>query len=191
LGRERPRERGVCRATALPPCPLPHTALHFRTSGKERIMSTPEEIVNEVLEDTYGGGTRYAEPNRWDEAGLTLALARGDVDESAVRELILRAIEIDREQRSPLEDWAHNVAALMAEDKSNDWREEIAQLMAITGEADARIAELTAAWEDAVNYGETGEHHARAADYALSEDDWRAGLSDDEAAEITRLIEWR
>lgn len=46
-----------------------------------------------------------------------------------------------------------------------------------------RIAELTAEWEDAT--GDT------ASDYALSEDDWRTGLDDDEAVEITRLIEWR
>ena len=31
----------------------------------------------------------------------------------------------------------------------------------------------------------------RASDYALSEDDWKAGLSDDEAAEIVRLLEWQ
>lgn len=52
-----------------------------------------------------------------------------------------------------------------------------------------RIAELTAAWEDAVNYGELPEYHARASDYTLSEDDWGAGLNDDEAAEIVALIE--
>lgn len=52
-----------------------------------------------------------------------------------------------------------------------------------------RIAELTAAWEDAVNYGAAPEDHARASDYSLSEDDWRVGLSDDEAAEIVALIE--
>jgi len=28
-------------------------------------------------------------------------------------------------------------------------------------------------------------------DYVLSEGDWRAGLGDEEAAEIARLIEWR
>lgn len=52
-----------------------------------------------------------------------------------------------------------------------------------------RIAELTAAWEEAVNYGELPEYHARASDYTLSEDDWKAGLNDDEAAEIVALIE--
>lgn len=52
-----------------------------------------------------------------------------------------------------------------------------------------RIAELTAAWEDAVNYGAAPEDHSRASDYSLSEDDWKVGLSDDEAAEIVALIE--
>lgn len=52
-----------------------------------------------------------------------------------------------------------------------------------------RIAELTAAWEEGANYGELPEYHVRASDYALSEDDWRAYLSDDEAAEIVALIE--
>lgn len=50
--------------------------------------------------------------------------------------------------------------------------------------ADARIAELSAAWEES-----TGD---RASDYSLSEDDWLVGLGDEEeAAEIVRLIEWR
>ena len=53
-----------------------------------------------------------------------------------------------------------------------------------------RIAELTAAWEDAVNYGETEQTH-RASDYVLSEDDWKAGLSYEEAAEIVALIQQR
>lgn len=52
-----------------------------------------------------------------------------------------------------------------------------------------RIAELTAAWEDAVNYGELPEYHAHASDCSLSEDDWQVGLSEDEAAEIVALIE--
>ena len=52
-----------------------------------------------------------------------------------------------------------------------------------------RIAELTAAWEEGANYGELPEYHVRASDYALSEDDWRAYLSDDEVAEIVALIE--
>lgn len=51
-----------------------------------------------------------------------------------------------------------------------------------------RIAELTAAWEEGANYGETGPT-VYASDYALSEDDWRAYLSEDEAAEIVALIE--
>ena len=58
--------------------------------------------------------------------------------------------------------------------------------------AEQRIRTLTAEWEEAVNYGrEDHEEPHRASDYALSEDDWRAGLDDEEAAEIARLIEWR
>ena len=58
--------------------------------------------------------------------------------------------------------------------------------------AEQRIRTLTEQWEEAVNYGrdESEESH-RASDYALSEDDWRAGLDDEEAAEIARLIEWQ
>ena len=51
-----------------------------------------------------------------------------------------------------------------------------------------RIAELTAAWEEGANYGES-EPTVRASDYALTEDDYRAYLSDDEAAEIVALTE--
>ena len=55
--------------------------------------------------------------------------------------------------------------------------------------AEQRIRTLTAAWEESTNWGADEPH--RASDYALSEDDWRAGLDDEEAAEIARLIEWK
>ena len=51
-----------------------------------------------------------------------------------------------------------------------------------------RIAELTAAWEEGANYGEASPTVC-ASDYALTEDDYRAYLNDDEAAEIVALIE--
>ena len=55
--------------------------------------------------------------------------------------------------------------------------------------AEQRIRTLTAAWEESTNWGADEPH--RASDYTLSEDDWRAGLDDKEAAEIARLIEWK
>lgn len=58
--------------------------------------------------------------------------------------------------------------------------------------AEQRIRTLTERWEDAVNYGrDESEEPYRASDYVLSEDDWRTGLDDEEAAEIARLIEWQ
>lgn len=58
--------------------------------------------------------------------------------------------------------------------------------------AEQRIRMLTEQWEETVNYGrDESEEPYRASDYALSEDDWRAGLDDEEAAEIARLIEWK
>lgn len=66
----------------------------------------------------------------------------GDVQETSwsyIEGVIAEAIEADRAQReSPMSDpvielreWARTVSQFMAEDKSNDWREEIAQLEAI------------------------------------------------------------
>lgn len=67
----------------------------------------------------------------------------------------------------------------------------IAEIVWEPGEyAEQRIAELSREWEEAVNYGEHGTP-TFASDYALSGDDWRAGLDDEEAAEIVRLIEWQ
>lgn len=42
---------------------------------------------------------------------------------------------------------------------------------------------------NAMNKANIAPH--RASDYALSGDDWRAGLSDDDADEIAALIEWQ
>lgn len=53
-----------------------------------------------------------------------------------------------------------------------------------------RIAELTAEWEEGANYGEAEPTH-RAADYALSEDDWAVYLGTEGAAEIVALIQRR
>lgn len=57
--------------------------------------------------------------------------------------------------------------------------------------AEQRIQHLTSKWEETVNYGLDENEGHRASDYVLSEDDWKDGLSDEEAAEIVRLIEWK
>lgn len=49
--------------------------------------------------------------------------------------------------------------------------------------ASVRIEELTTAWEAATGY--------TASDHALSAEDWKIGLDDDEAAEIARLMKWQ
>lgn len=106
--------------------------------------------------------------------------------------LITEAIEADRAQRQVSRPTWEMLNALLAEWESlDDDVDSFIQKWVTTldeGPA-ARIAELTAGWEEATNYGADEPH--RASDYALSEDDWKAGLSDDEAAEIVRLIEWR
>ena len=55
------------------------------------------------------------------------------------RELLDAGLEISPIKNSlkELREWASTVSQFMAEDKSNDWREEIAQLEVIEGRLDA------------------------------------------------------
>jgi len=109
------------------------------------------------------------------------------------RQLIIQAIEADRAQRQPeiyiVQNEAGDVVDVFrdADEATAVYQEGysvIEETIWEPGEyASVRIEELTDAWESAT--GDT------ASDYALSEDDWKVGLDDDEAAEIARLIKWR
>ena len=86
-------------------------------------MKTPEQIAAEVID---------ARPGFWRE--------RSASEQIVIRhDLLIAAIEADRAQREfpmsdpmiELQEWASTVSQLMAEDKSNDWSEEIAQLQVI------------------------------------------------------------
>ena len=82
-------------------------------------MNTPEQIADATL-SRFGYSVH--------DPGRAMAEAAA-----------IAAIEADRAQRErpmsdpliELREWASTVSQFMAEDKSNDWREEIAQLEAI------------------------------------------------------------
>ena len=82
-------------------------------------MKTPEKIAAETLRATSAFPVQPDGP--------------------ALRALMVRAIEADRAQREfpmsdpmiELQEWASTVSQFMAEDKSNDWSEEIGQLQVI------------------------------------------------------------
>ena len=52
-----------------------------------------DEIVADLIEETYGEGAGHAEPNIYGEVGLTLALAQGDVDADDIVELMRQAAQ--------------------------------------------------------------------------------------------------
>lgn len=83
------------------------------------MMKTPEQIADATMSH-FGFSVR-------------------DPDRAMAEAAAIAAIEADRAQREQpmsdplieLREWASTVSQFMAEDKSNDWREEIAQLEAI------------------------------------------------------------
>lgn len=140
-------------------------------------MKSPEQIAREVMKFHRGRPDSQIVAN--------------------IPSMVAAAIEADRAQRYRVtesdmddmlgewENFAGDVsyfyskwAALLSDDRQ-EWIE-------------GRIAELSREWEDAVNYGrDEDEPYHHAADYALSEDDWRAGLDDEGASEVVRLIEYQ
>lgn len=144
-----------------------------------------------LIEDTEGHRmTTYKTPE--DIADATIDTVTTLTPKGA-RQLIIQAIEADRAQRQPeiyiVQNEAGDVVDVFrdADEATAAYQEGysvIEETIWEPGEyASVRIGELTDAWEAAT--GDT------ASDYALSEDDWKVGLGDDEAAEIARLIEWR
>ena len=115
------------------------------------------------------------------------------------RSIMIAAIEADRAQRQPeiyivQNDVGDVVGVFRDADEATaayqDGYSIIQETVWEPGEyAEQRIRTLTASWEESTNWDADELHHA--SDYALSEDDWRAGLDDEEAAEIARLIEWK
>lgn len=63
------------------------------------ITDDSEAVAETVIAARYGDGTAYATLNEYGESGLTLALARGDVDADDIRAMIAEAIAADRAQR--------------------------------------------------------------------------------------------
>lgn len=109
-------------------------------------MKTPEQIAEQTIIHLYPAeGARYGgcEDAAWK---IDREAVVGAMDGNMILGLMAEAIEADRAQREhpmsdpliELREWASTVSQFMAEDKSNDWREEIAQLEVIEGRLDAR-----------------------------------------------------
>ena len=170
---------------------------------------TPEQIAEEAAR-TVLRDNGLKNPAREDPlAVLGFEMGEGIEYEEALKQFALAVIEADREQRHH---WDGEIYIVQGEngdvlDVFRDADEAsaayqyttsgapysiIAETVWEPGEyAEQRIRTLTADWEEVVNYGrDEGEEPHRAADYALSGDDWRAGLCADDADEIARLIEW-
>lgn len=155
-------------------------------------IKTPEQIARQAMT-----GPRWAAVDPW---GVWQ-----EGREAALIGAITSAIEADRAQRHHRDgeiylvqnDTGGVVGVFRDADEATaayqDGYSIIQETVWEPGEyAAARIQHLTSEWEETVNYGRgESEEPYRASDYAISEDDWRAGLDDDEASEIVRLIEWQ
>lgn len=133
-------------------------------------MKTPEQIAHKVIQD-------FDDENQTEEGARP---GFGILADEDLVEWMAAAIEADRAQREQidLEAFITEYEAYQGDDVSyfiHAWQSGY-------WVAD-RIAELTAEWEDAT--GDTAEN------YALSGDDWRVGLGNEEAAEIVRLIDYQ
>lgn len=89
---------------------------------------TPEQIAEEVAVSIYNHDGDAAERIEH-EAKV------GDMDGDMILGLMAEAVKIDRSQRAnalgALHAWASTVSQFMAEDKSNDWSEELDALAEI------------------------------------------------------------
>lgn len=79
---------------------------------------TPLALAVAALDRRFGKDSPYAQPNEFDEVGMTLALARGDVDRDTVVEMIAAAIADDRAHRPAAEnDEQRNIVLSALHDK--------------------------------------------------------------------------
>lgn len=92
-------------------------------------MKTPEQIAREAVRQYI---TAPFARNQMDPRELIAGLGLSNAQAASIFDMVIDAIEADRAQRehltSELQEWASTVSMFMAEDKSNDWSEEIAQL---------------------------------------------------------------
>jgi hypothetical protein len=152
-------------------------------------MKTPEQIAADVL-DGLDYGSDDAERNA---RRAVEGFRSGWLDEGALLSLITGAVEADRAQHRPeiyiVQDYSGDVVDVFRDaDEATAFFQDgysvIEETVSEPGErAEYDIRSLTRAWEEAT--GDT------ASDYQLSEDDWRMGLDDDEAARIVRLLAWK
>lgn len=162
-------------------------------------MKTPEQIAAMQAQFIYAAAHEvHVTDVGANDAGLAAT-------ERATLAAIEAAIEADREQRHHWDAEIYIVQNDAGDVVDTFWDADeasaayqagysiIAETAWEPGEyAEQRIRTLTEQWEEAVNDGrDESEEPYRASDHVLSEDDWRTGLDDEEAAEIARLIEWQ
>ena len=61
-------------------------------------LKTPEQLGREAIDNHYGIGTRWEEPNQCGEEGFTRAQVESDIDADDIRLLIEEAVHADRAQ---------------------------------------------------------------------------------------------
>ena len=83
-------------------------------------MQIPEQIARDIIVREYGE--------------IEITRTNVLVDGARLVELIAAGIKADRAQRQQKHAALSQVIGLMAEDKSNDWSEEIALLVAMEGD---------------------------------------------------------
>lgn len=88
-------------------------------------MSTksPDLIAREAMDNHYGIGTEWEEPNAYGEEGFTRAQAESDIEADDILAIIREAIEADRAQRAePVHATADDWEVDGFEDESGVWR---------------------------------------------------------------------
>lgn len=62
-------------------------------------MKDPELLAREAMDNHYGLGAEWEEPNQYGEDGFTRAQAESDIDADQILGIIQEAINVDRAQR--------------------------------------------------------------------------------------------
>lgn len=106
-------------------------------------LKTPEQLGREAIDNHYGIGTEWEEPNQYGEEGFTRAQAESDIDADDIRLLIEEAVKADRQQICRAMESSEAVPDLRSFPRAS-----VSALIDAYAEWDDEVDTFTVAWEN-------------------------------------------